>query len=283
MTPADKIAAAETRRRFAQAVSKQDAALDLARAALLIGAEEEPAKCDFVRCLSALEWMGREASERVRHGSGSPVEALNRYLFEEQGFKGNQSDYYDPRNSMLHRVLERRTGIPITLSIIYMEVGRRAGLRVEGIGMPGHFIVRASTAGGVGALVDPFNGRMLGFDDCQERLDTIYGGQVVLSEEHLRPVGHRAILTRVLGNLKAVYMQAKLYRGVLAAIERILLINPHAHEERRDRGLLLAQLDRLSEAIVDMQSYLSSSPDAADAENIRKQLNKMQARQASLN
>ena len=283
MIPADKLAAAATRRRFAGEVSKREAEINLAHASLLIGAEEEPSRCDIERCRATLERMGGEAGERLRVERGPRVEALNRYLFEEQEFRGNQKDYYDPRNSMLHRVLERRTGIPITLSVVYIEVGRRAGLRVEGVGMPGHFIVRVSDGTGDSVLVDPFNACTLDFEDCQERLDAIYGGQVALSAEHLRPVGNRAIITRILGNLKAVYVQARMYRRALAAVERILLAAPDAVDERRDRGMLLAQLDRLSEAVVETRHYLKSAPGAPDAENVREQMKKMQARLASLN
>jgi regulator of sirC expression with transglutaminase-like and TPR domain len=279
MTPADKLAAAEARRRFAAEVSKRDEEIDLGRAALLVGAEEEPARCDVERCVESLERMGREARERVREaGAGSAVAALNSYLFEEQGFAGNRDDYYDPRNSMLHRVLERRTGIPITLSVVYMEVGRRAGVFVEGVGMPGHFIVRAG-----GLLVDPFEGSTVDFEDCQERLDAVYGGQVALSEDHLRPVNGRAIITRILGNLKAVYAQAGLHRRALAAVERILLAAPHLGEERRDRAALLTQLDRLPEALAETRRYLKQMPPPRDAESVREQLKKIQARLAALN
>ncbi len=283
MTPADKLAAAEARGRFAREMSKREATIDLARVALLIGAEEEPSRCDVGRGMELLERMGREAGARLRGGHERSVEALNRYLFEEEAFAGNQTDYYDPRNSMLHRVLERRAGIPITLSVVYMEVGRCAGLRVEGVGMPGHFIVRVSEPTGEDALVDPFNGQTISMDDCQERLDMIYGGQVTLSKEHLRAVGNRAIITRILGNLKAVYLQAKLYRRALAAVERILFINPHSLDERRDRGMILAQLDRLPEAIAETRAYLKLATDATDAENVREQLQKMHARLAMLN
>lgn len=283
MTPADKIVAAGARRRFAAEVSKRDGVIDLGLAALLIGAEEEPSACDVGRCVETLERMGREARAYVREGGEFPVEALNHYLFEEQGFAGNRDDYYDPRNSMLHRVLERRTGIPITLSVVYMEVGRRAGLRVEGVGMPGHFIVRASTTDGASTLVDPFNADTVEPEDCQERLDSIYGGQVALSEEHLRPVGNRAILVRILGNLKAVYARAEFHRRTLAAVERILLASPHSREERRDRAVLLAQLERLPEALAELRSYLKTKPAPPDAEGVREQLKKIQARLASLN
>jgi regulator of sirC expression with transglutaminase-like and TPR domain len=281
MTPADKLAAAEVRRRFASEVSR--GAIDLGRAALLVGAEEEPRRADVEHCLALLDEMGEAARACAVRWGGSRVEALSRYLFDELGFVGNESDYYDPRNSMLHQVLGRHTGIPITLSVVYIEVGRRAGLRVEGLGLPGHFIVRASEGEGEGVLVDPFNRKQTDRDECQARLDLIYEGRLTLEDAHLRPVGARDILLRMLGNLKAVYARAELFRRALAAVERMLLLAPHDLEERRDRGLLLAQLERLPEAIADAQGYLNLAPDAPDAESVRKQLNKMQVRQAMLN
>lgn len=283
MTPADKIAAAEARSRFAAEVLKPDRWVNLARASLLIGAEEEPGACDVAHCLARLDEMGEESCSRALSEGGSRVESLNRYLFDVQGFVGNESHYYDPRNSMLHRVLERRTGIPITLSIVYIEVGRRAGLKVDGVGLPGHFIVRASEEGGDTYLVDPFNGKVIDEDECQKRLDVIYEGKITLGQEHLREVGARLILLRVLGNLKAVYLQGQLQRRALAAVERILLINPHDLEQRRDRGLLLAQLNRLPEAVAETQSYLNLATDPPDADEIREQLKRMQNRLALLN
>jgi regulator of sirC expression with transglutaminase-like and TPR domain len=281
MTPADKLAAAEVRAMFASEVAKPDAEISLARASLLVGAEEEPRACDVGRCLARLDEMGEEARARILRG-GSEVEALNRYLFDEQRFEGNESDYYDPRNSMIHRVLERRTGIPITLSIIYVEVGRRAGLSVEGVGLPGHFIVRA-LEGGESILVDPFNRKVTDEEECQKRLDVIYDGRVELSGEHLRAVGARSILARALGNLKAVYAQAQLFRRTLSAVERILLLNPHDMDERRDRGMLLAQLGRLPEAIAETQTYLNLAPDSPDAEAVREQLKRMKIRHSMMN
>lgn len=282
MTPADKLAAAEVRRRFASEVSRPE--VDLARAALLLGAEEEPRRVEVERCLARLDEMGEEARARTVRSGGSRVEALNRYLFEELGFVGNEAEYYDPRNSMLHQVLGRRKGIPITLSVVYVEVARRAGLRAEGVGLPGHFIVRAyEEEGGEGVLVDPFNRRTTDTEECQSRLDVIYDGRLELSEEHLHAVGARGILARMLGNLKAVYVQSHLFRRALAAVERTLLLTPEDLDERRDRGMLLAQLERLPEAIAETQLYLNLLPDATDAEAVREQLKKMQARQALLN
>ena len=284
MTPADKVAAAEMRRRFAAEVSRPGVEVDLARAALLVGAEEEPRRAEVERCLARLDELGEAARARAVRWGGSKVEALNKYLFEELGFVGNESDYYDPRNSMLHQVLGRRTGIPITLSVVYIEVGRRAGLRVEGVGLPGHFIVRAfENEEDEGVLVDPFNRRSTDAEECQGRIDVIYDGRLELSEEHLRAVSARSILARMLGNLKAVYVRAGLFRRALAAVERLLLLAPSDLDERRDRGMLLAQLDQLHEAIADTQTYLNLFPNAPDAETVREQLKKMQARQAMLN
>jgi regulator of sirC expression with transglutaminase-like and TPR domain len=205
-------------------------------------------------------------------------------MFEEMGFAGNQLDYYDPRNSFLNHVIDRRTGIPITLSILYMETGRRAGLKAEGIGLPSHFIVRVFDSDSTeGTLVDPFHGATLSLEDCQDRLDTIYEGRVLLTEEHLRPATKREILARVLTNLKLIYAQAKAYRQALAALERIQLVTPGAIGEHRDRGALLMQLDRLREAITETEIYLRLAPKAPDADEARDRLHLLQRQQAMRN
>ncbi len=282
MTPADKLAALEVRGRFALEVLRREEAINLANAALLVAAEEDPC-CDVARSLDALDQLGAQARERIANHEGSAVETLNRYMFDELGFIGNQADYYDPRNSLLNQVIEKRTGIPITLSVVYMETGRRAGLRMEGVGMPGHFIVRAAVGTPDAALVDPFHAQIVDEDDCQQRLDIIYGGQVPLTDEHLRPVRTRGILVRLLGNLKAIYAQTHLYGRALAVVERILMLAPQAFTERRDRGILLAQLNRLPEAIADVQSYLNFAENAPDSDEVREELKKMQIRLAMLN
>ena len=284
MTPAGKLLLVEARRRFARLVAQPDASIELAHAALLVAAEEKPG-LDVEHYRAQLYELGLTARERLAQDedAGSPVVALNKFIFEELGFTGNQTDYYDPRNSLLSDVLERRTGIPITLSVVYMEIGRRAGLHVEGIGLPGHFIVRVGDGRGKPRLVDPFNGKIVDAEDCQERLDTIYGGQAPLTDLHLRPVSTRDILARLLRNLKGIYAQAGLYRRALSIIERILLVAPDAVEERRDRGALLAQLGRYGEAIRDVQAYLERAANPPDAERVREQLQKMQTQLARLN
>lgn len=283
MTPADLLVAATARKEFASAVARPEAEIDLARAALLIAAEDEPNRVNLRASLELLDAWGAEARSRVERSAGEEIATLNDLLFHELGFYGNQDDYYDPLNSLLHRVLERRTGIPITLSVVYMEVGRRAGLAVEGVGMPGHFIVRARAGDGEGVLVDPFHGKTIDREECQQRLDMLYGGRVALEDEHLRATGTRSILARVLGNLKAIYVEAGLHRRALAAIERILLLAPHNLEERRDRGIVLAELGRLHESVAEMQSYLNLAPNAPDAEAVRERLERTRLRVAALN
>jgi regulator of sirC expression with transglutaminase-like and TPR domain len=283
MTPATRLLAKDARRRFAALVAQPEAALDLAHAALLIAAEEAPG-LDVEHYRARLLALGVQARARVHERMDAPVAALNHFVFNELGFAGNQTHYYDPRNSLLSYVLDARRGIPITLSLVYIELGRRAGLEVEGVGLPGHFIVRARAADEVSSvLVDPFNGRVLDEDDCQQHLDTLYGGQVPLGAEHLAATRPREILARLLRNLKAIYAQAHSYRRALAAIERILLVAPQGHEEHRDRGVLLAQLGRYMDASREIELYLRRAPGAPDAERVQAELKKMKLQQAMLN
>ena len=285
MTPASKLRAASIRESFAVEVAKPGESIRLDAAALLIAAEDEAYKnVDVAAYLSRLETFGEMARERMEASTGVAIEAFNHFMFEEMGFTGNQLNYYDPRNSFLNHVIDHRMGIPITLSILYMEVGSRARLRVEGIGLPSHFIVRAFSAGSTqGTLVDPFHGTTLSLEDCQDRLDTIYDGQVLLTEEHLRAATKRKILARMLTNLKLNYTQARMYRQALAAVERIQLVMPGAASEHRDRAALLMQLDRLAEAIAETETYLRLSPDATDAKEARERLHLLQRQQAMRN
>jgi regulator of sirC expression with transglutaminase-like and TPR domain len=283
MTPAGKLSALEARRQLA-AIIEGDAVetADLARAALLIASEET--RCDVGHYLELLADYGRRAQERISLASRNAIATFNEFIFDEMGFAGNQIGYYDPRNSFLDYVLDRRVGIPITLSIVYIEIGRRAGLKVNGIGFPGHFIVRArEDEDDEGVLVDSFHARTLDRADCQDLLDTAYGGSVALSNQHLRPATNREILERLLRNLKSIYAQAGLHRNALAAVERILLLTPTASEEHRDRGVLLGQLNRFDEAIRETRIYLRARAAPADAEQVREHLHTLQKRQAMLN
>jgi regulator of sirC expression with transglutaminase-like and TPR domain len=283
VTPKTKLRAQDIRRRFEKLVGRPGELIDLAQAALLVAAEEST-HVDVAHYLSLLDELGRAGATRVAARPGAGIEAFNEFMFEEKRFRGNQSEYYDPHNSFLNDVLDRRLGIPITLSIVYMEIGSRAGLETQGVGMPGHFIVRAREAGALEAsLVDPFDGRVIDREDCQARLDELFEGNVLLSEEHLRTSGAREILARLLTNLKAIYTRARMYQKALATVERILLVRPGDASEHRDRGALLAQLDRLPEAIWSTQLYLQLSPRADDADEVKGQLHVMQRRMATMN
>jgi regulator of sirC expression with transglutaminase-like and TPR domain len=283
MTPEGKLRAAAARRRFENLITQPDASIDLAHAALLVAAEEQPA-ADVEHYRARLFELGLAARAFVAARSWEPVEALNEFVFRELGFVGNQANYYDPRNSLLPYVIDERRGIPITLSVVYIELGRRAGLEVDGVGLPGHFVVRVRAEAARGEqtrLVDPFNHRVIDNEDCQELLDSLYGGQIALSDEHLRAATNREILARILRNLKAVYAQGNRYARAVAVIDRLMLLDPEAHDEHRDRGALLAQLGRYAEAIEEMQTYLSRP--VTDAEAVREQLKKVRIQQAMLN
>jgi regulator of sirC expression with transglutaminase-like and TPR domain len=283
MTPAGKLKAAEARRRFENLVAQPDAAIDLAHAALLVAAEEKP-ETDVEHYRARLFELGLAARAYVAARSWQPIDAFNEFVFRELGFAGNQGSYYDPRNSLLPYVIDERRGIPITLSVVYIELGRRAGLEVDGVGFPGHFVVRAradSARGTEARLVDPFNRRTISEDDCQELLDGLYGGQITLMREHLRAATNREILARILRNLKAVYAQANRHRRALAAVDRVIVLDPEARDERRDRGALLAQLGRYGEAVAELETYLSRAVPDADA--VREQLKKIQAQMSMLN
>jgi regulator of sirC expression with transglutaminase-like and TPR domain len=273
----------ELRQPFADAVRGEDGRLDLAAAALLIARLEYP-DLDVPRYLNRLDAMGADLRQRLPEDADActRLAMLCRYLFEEEGFHGNAEEYYDPRNSFLNDVIDRRTGIPITLSAVFMEIARRAGVLACGVGLPGHFIVRVDQGEGR-VLVDPFHGgAFLTEEDCQRRLDRVYGGRMQLRPEHLAPCTQRQILVRMLSNLKAIYLKADDYTHALGVLELLLVVTSDP-EQVRDRGLLYATLDCYSLAVTDLTRYLARVPGAADAESVRGTLEEMRTKAARLN
>ncbi|MFQ3627784.1 MAG: transglutaminase-like domain-containing protein, partial [Cyanobacteriota bacterium] len=203
------------------------------------------------------------------------VQTLNRYLYEDLGYRGNTARYYDPRNSYLNDVIERRQGIPITLSLVYLEVANRIGLPMVGVGMPGHFLIRPTVAD-MDLYIDPFHqGTVMFAEDCQERLSQVYGQPVELRPEFLQPVSHRQFLARMLANLKMIYWNQQDWPRSLSMVERILLLFPDALQEQRDRGILYYHLGRWIEASVDLEAYLDQVPTARDVDLIRNLLAQM--------
>ena len=239
---------------------------DLATAALMVARLEYP-RLDASRYLDQLDQMGAAARTRVGAVSAGEdpvrhIHALNAYLFEEQGFAGNQRHYEDPRNSFLNEVLDRRTGIPITLALVYMEVARRAGIVLEGVNFPGHFLLRLrqwtpGRAPGTELIVDPFNGgAILSMLDCRRLLRK--QGQHLATVEPLPLVGASKlqILIRMLVNLKRIYVMMRSFPQGLEVTELLLALNPSAMAELRDRGFLAYHLKDFSAALRDLEAYL---------------------------
>lgn len=252
-----------------------DAPLDLAEVALLLAREEYPS-LDVEAYLSELDGMAHEARANLRGGLRQRVKGLCRYLFHDMGFRGNQQDYYDARNSYLNEVLDRRTGIPITLSAVAMAVGRRAGLDVFGVGLPGHFVAKASAAGEE-VLFDPFHGgRLLTPEKCRHLVEKVTGLSFEVNDEALRAVPLGVIVLRMLNNLKGVYLRNGDYPRAARVIERLRQLSPNDPLQRRDLGATLLQAGQAGRAIDHLQAYLRDAPQAGDAETVKQLL--MQAR-----
>src|SRR3954471_19092815 len=247
----------------------------LAPAALAIAGVEYPA-LDCAPYLQRLERMGEAAEGRMQrhHGAGQHVliATLNAYLYEELGFSGNRDHYDDPRNSFLNEVFDRRMGIPISLAVIYLEVGRRAGLRLEGVNFPGHFLVRAlGTPGSADddAIIDPFHaGAILSEVDCRHLLREYVGDETAFDRGLLATATRQHIVVRMLVNLKRLYVRMQSFPQARAVADLLLAVDPSAFSELRDRGLLAYHMEDFASALRDLEAYLRLMPrgDAADAQ-----------------
>lgn len=259
------------RQRFYQEVQQPEEQINLAAAALYIAQEAYP-HLNIDTYLNTLDRMANEVRERLPE-EAYPLKiigTLNQYLFADLGFAGNTENYYDPRNSFFSDVIDRRRGIPLTLSLVYLEVARRIDFPMAGVGLPGHFLIRP-TLEEMAIFVDPFHGGEIMFEeDCRDRLREIYGEGAKLQSEHLEIVGPKALLSRMLSNLKMIYLHQRDIAKALGAMNRILLMFPEAAPELRDRGLIYYQQGRLTEALCDLEQYLFERPDAADAFEIRQ-------------
>lgn len=264
------------RQYFYQEIHHPDRDIDLAKAALYIAQEEYP-NLDPQEYLSALDTMAAELEERLppERYPLRTIQTINEYLYKDLGFSGNSLDYYDPRNSFLNEAIDRRTGIPITLSLVYLEVAKRLDFPMVGIGMPGHFLIRPDFPE-AGIYVDAFNGGEILFEqDCQERLAQIYQQTVELKPSFIEPVSNRRFLARMLMNLKLIYLNQNDLPRALGVIERLLLLYPGAPVELRDRGLLYYQMGKWASACQDLETYLVHVPGADDADVIRQLVDRM--------
>jgi regulator of sirC expression with transglutaminase-like and TPR domain len=263
------VARAANRARFARLVARPEPEIDLAVGALCIAADDRP-ELDFEPSIQALDDLADRVRIRLDRGDGPEVmlATLHGVLYREMGFAGPRAaEWHDARNSQLDQVLVRRIGLPITLAVIELEVGWRLGLRLQGIGMPGHFIVRAPS----GTLIDPAGGgRSLTPDDCQSLLRRSLGERVLFHPGMLRPVGRREILARMLRNLRSIHLADRAWPAALGIVELLAVVEPTEPDHGRDRALLLGRMGRFTEAIAGLSAYLEERPDASDADDVRQ-------------
>ncbi len=249
---------------FAAIAGLPDERIDLAAAALWIAAEEQPG-LDPALWLARLDEMAAALRPRLDGVGGDldRVALLAGFLADDVGLRGNAEDYYDPRNSLLNEVLGRGLGIPITLAVVYIEVGRRAGVPLDGVGFPGHFLLRHARRPGL--LFDPFDrGRRLTEGDCRGMLERLSGGSLAFEPRLLKVAGPRHILIRMLNNLRRVYLHRGEFLRTIAALDRVLLLDPDDVGARRDRGLLSLRWGDPAGGIGDLERYLVLEPEAPD-------------------
>lgn len=273
--------------RFAQVVSGPDEAINLAEAALLIAAEEYR-ELEIEAYLVRLDEMAGTLKRRLRAdiSQADTVIALNRYLFDELGFAGDAANYYDARNSFLNEVLDRRRGIPITLALVYIEIGRRVGLPVHGVAFPAHFLVKCNLRDGT-VVLDPYaKGASLSFDELRRRIRALRNGvepTKSMVATMLVAASNREILARILRNLKGIYSHHKEWMKALTATDRIISVMPEFAEEYRDRGMIYLNLECFRAALFDFQAYLKMLPVARDADTVRQKVVELQALASRLN
>jgi regulator of sirC expression with transglutaminase-like and TPR domain len=278
--------------RFAELMAREEPQIDLARACLMIAQDAYPG-LDVEGYLGEIERFAARLRGRLPQTQGAEerVVALNHFLFDELGYSGNVDNYYDPRNSYLNEVLDRRTGIPLTLSVLYLEVGRRIGLALEGVSFPGHFLVRLPLRGAM-LVLDPFSGGEPQSEaDLRARLRRVIpeggAGRVPVEElpldQFLEPAGKRQILARLLRNLKGIYRETDKPERLLEVLNRMLMVAPEAHGELRERGLVYQRLECYRAAFKDLSDYSTLEPDAADLEEVRAKVLELSALCARLN
>ena len=271
-------------RAFETLVAGEDTAIDLSLAALLIANLEYP-ELDIARYMAQLDAL----AHRVRTllglaGTGTPeqlppnmdiptvIAAMNTVLFGQEHFHGNTEDYYNSSNSFLNDVLERHTGIPIALSLLYMEVGRRVGVWFDGIGLPFHLIVGCRFQRSR-IYIDPFEGgQVLNEQECRKRVRQMIGKTDKIHAQWFEPVSRKNLLIRMLTNLKHIYLHSEDYARALHMCDFILVLAPRSPQERRDRGIIYLQLKRYGQALRDLAAYLQLAPQAEDHDEIQRQV-----------
>lgn len=256
----------------------EDASFALTEAAITIAQDEHP-KLDVQAVLAQIDEMAHRLRRRIPSDCAplQKLRYLNRYLFTELGFAGNLNDYYNPANSYLHEVLNQRRGIPISLGILYMEIASQIGLSARGVSFPGHFLVKMRMPLGE-VVIDPLSGRSLAREELEDRLEP-YRKRVGLTGDFDVPLGlflqaadPREVVARMLRNLQEIHRGAEDWARLLAVQQRLVVLLPTGWEERRDRGLTLAQLGQNDAAIDDLDAYLRHVKKAPDRDRIANRL-----------
>jgi regulator of sirC expression with transglutaminase-like and TPR domain len=261
-----------------------DHRIDLGEAALVLAQLEYP-DLDVSGYVEVLDEFARQAASRLvgRYDPDRTIEQLNRFLFSELGFRGNQHDYYDPRNSFLNDVIDRRTGIPITLAVVYLEITRRLGLPFYGVGLPGHFLIKYDDNRKV-TFLDPFQGgRVLDREHCQDLVRALKGDDVSLTAHDFRAVDNRYIVTRMLNNLRSIYLTTRRYRKAIGVMDMILSLLPASAEEVKQRAWLHYEMRHLSRARQDLETYLALRSDAEDAASVSEWIKEIRQSLAQMN
>ncbi|MGZ5474900.1 MAG: SirB1 family protein [Thermoanaerobaculia bacterium] len=261
------------RQRFVELAGRPEPFLDLVEASLVISLEDNP-RLDLDHYLQQFGAWSGAVQERLEgsHDVERIVETINRLLFEEEGFHGENDDYYDPRSALLNEALDRHAGLPIALSILYIEISRRVGITAAGISLPGRFLVKLTGSFGE-IIVDPFGGgRVLDAVELQKLLDQMYGGGVRLREHHLRSFSRRAILGRELAQLKAAYLAQHDLQRAAASVDRLLILDERDPFEIRDRAAIAVQMHAYTQAIGLFERYLELAPHADDRTRVREQI-----------
>ncbi|MEE9286316.1 MAG: transglutaminase-like domain-containing protein, partial [Dehalococcoidia bacterium] len=267
-------------REFLEIARLPDEEIVLARAALLLAATEDPA-LDIDRQLGYLDSLAAGASTRLgdQRDPLFAVNTLSDYLFDEVGFRGNEEDYYDPRNSFLNEVLKRRLGIPITLALVYIETGRRLGIPLMGVGLPGHFLVRHRDIDDL--VVDPFhNGILLSEAECAEQFRQATGEGSPWRRRYLAPIGNREYIARMVRNLKGAYLRRRDYPRAMHMFDWLLHLEPPPPLEQRERGVVHLRMGEYREALEDLRAYLVAEPDSPEAEAVQDLIDRVRRRLA---
>ncbi len=256
----------------------EDASLSLVEAAAAIAQDEDPG-LDTQAVLAKIDGLAERLKRRVPADAGprQRLRVLNHFFFQELGFAGNVNNYYDPGNSLLSTVLETRRGIPITLAVLYIELATQIGLTASGVSFPGHFLVKLRLSEGE-VVIDPFTGQSLSREQLDELLAPYRRSQGLVGDFEV-PLGlflqaapARDVLARMLRNLKEIHRSAEDWPRLLAVLNRLVILLPYVWEERRDRGLVQAEMGALEAASHDLAEYLSHSPQAADRVDIGERL-----------